>query len=346
MIESTKTLLKYDYARNTQFISIRDYGHRANYKLQVFDMDDDGQPQLPIAISEIAGRYLLFDIKAIAWLRRNHNICGVFIGTLPQNPSQNVFMGLPMEIMPEEAQLLLDRGIAVILDDARAHDIALAKANKQRQKQYLSETRDQSRLISDAKAKEKAFISKQVLKAKAKKAKPAESIVERSTEPTDDAEESLFVPDVQSTISISASHNVGSRALVMSEITPTTSGSLIDTEAVGEETNGETATDSHNAAHLLHRHLMSLPNRTFFTTPGLRFGCQFCVYPGDPLRFHSHFLGIGVDWEEEIDLLDIVGGGRLGTGVKKGWLFGGEEPAKDGHDKNTMRCFSVEWAGM
>lgn len=32
-----------------------------------------------------------------------------------------------------------------------------------------------------------------------------------------------------------------------------------------------------------------------------------------------------MDWEEEFDLLDLVGGGRLGTGVKKGWLVGGLE---------------------
>lgn len=49
------------------------------------------------------------------------------------------------------------------------------------------------------------------------------------------------------------------------------------------------------------------------------------MYPGDPLRFHSHFLVVGLDWEEEFDLLDLIGGGRLGTGVKKGWLIGGVE---------------------
>jgi len=49
-------------------------------------------------------------------------------------------------------------------------------------------------------------------------------------------------------------------------------------------------------------------------TPGLRFGCHYTVYPGDPLRFHSHFLATGADWDEEFDLLDIVGGGRLVLG--------------------------------
>lgn len=54
--------------------------------------------------------------------------------------------------------------------------------------------------------------------------------------------------------------------------------------------------------------------------------------------------------------MDIVGGGRLGTGVKKGFLIGGSEPDsiggttggnKDGNeDEGRIRTFSIEWAAM
>ena len=96
-------------------------------------------------------------------------------------------------------------------------------------------------------------------------------------------------------------------------------------------------------------------------TPGIRFGCQFSVYPGDPLRFHSHFLAMSADWDEEFGLLDLVGGGRLGTGVKKGWLIGGveekdteqgalemSEAAATGADdhKANVKTFCIEWGGM
>src|SRR5699024_6249032 len=37
----------------------------------------------------------------------------------------------------------------------------------------------------------------------------------------------------------------------------------------------------------LHRHLY---NRRYFMTPGLRFGAHLSVYPGDPFRYHAHFL--------------------------------------------------------
>ena len=74
------------------------------------------------------------------------------------------------------------------------------------------------------------------------------------------------------------------------------------------------------------------------------------VYPGDPLRFHSHFLAVGKTWDEPIDLLDVVGGGRLGTGVKKGYLVGGVEPAmgesEPSSDEAQVRTFCFEWAAM
>ena len=93
--------------------------------------------------------------------------------------------------------------------------------------------------------------------------------------------------------------------------------------------------------------------------PGLRFGCQYMAYPGDPLRFHSHFLCNGMDWDQEFDLQDLVGGGRLGTGVKKGYLIGGQVKAgsavadvngqsapQSEEEKDIVRTFCIEWGGM
>ena len=59
--------------------------------------------------------------------------------------------------------------------------------------------------------------------------------------------------------------------------------------------------------------------------------------------------------------MDIVGGGRLAGGVKKGWLIGGKRPGSEERSKENrqgkerensegdgdgVRIFSVEWAGM
>jgi len=325
---------------------------------------EDSEPRLPVPISVIDNRYLLFDIRAITWLRKHHNICGVFIGSLPQNPSQNVFMGLPMEIMPEEAQLLIELGTGYILNDAQAHDVAMAKANHPKRMQYVNDLEEQAVDISAEKAREKEADKKRALKkTKAKKMrKDAGSEVhptndhdqvQKATSLEDlDAADSLFAPPEEQNPSISTQTSTDNQAGAPPpsevSITPATSTFLpsLSTETSTSPSNPSLLPGLTTSSYNLYRHLHLHPHeRTFFTTPGLRFGCQFCVYPGDPLRFHSHFLAIGVDWDEEIDLMDIVGGGRLGTGVKKGWLFGGRDPTP-GTREGEMRTFSVEWAVM
>ncbi len=116
-----------------------------------------------------------------------------------------------------------------------------------------------------------------------------------------------------------------------------------------------------------------LHGRGYYLMPGLRFGCDYNVYPGDPLRFHSHFQASCLGWDQEVAVLDLVAGGRLGTGVKKGFLVGGavvrppgeEEEYDDDDDdddgngvdgggpgrrrrqeRQHVRAFCIEWAGM
>jgi tRNA-splicing endonuclease subunit Sen34 len=71
-------------------------------------------------------------------------------------------------------------------------------------------------------------------------------------------------------------------------------------------------------------------------------------------------------WDDEFELLDIVGGGRLATGTKKAYMIGGEdadvvkrkelasqgaglfsdavEDVKD--EAREVRAFSIEWAAI
>jgi tRNA-splicing endonuclease subunit Sen34 len=80
----------------------------------------------------------------------------------------------------------------------------------------------------------------------------------------------------------------------------------------------------------------------YWMTPGLRFGCEFTAYPGDPLRYHSHFMvhvEKGGERERGVEMLDLVGAGRVATQTRKAWMLAGEV---DGE----VRVFSIEWAGF
>ena len=78
----------------------------------------------PFPIFLLAHKYLLYDINTITHIRHRYNITGVLIGGLPQAPQQNVFLGIPVELMPEEARVLVEKGVAYVVDDVKRHKSA------------------------------------------------------------------------------------------------------------------------------------------------------------------------------------------------------------------------------
>ncbi|EEP75815.1 conserved hypothetical protein [Uncinocarpus reesii 1704] len=298
----------------------------------------DDPPKLPIPISFIAGQYFLFSAQAIAYLRREHHICGVLTGTLPQIPQQNIFLGLPLELMPEEARLLVEKNVAYLVDDAKAHVegmTALADEDRRRYMHNLEQEGHRAALVQSTK---KELLKETALK-KSKKANQISSVDVQQDEPGR-TEESLFGHVDASTNEITApSPSIPGIPL---GVTPADSLALFPKPPPLDEGHLPKIPSSYPLYAYLH-------SEGYFLSPGLRFGCQYMAYPGDPLRFHSHFLVVASEWDEEIDLMDLVVGGRLGTGVKKGYLIGGQVPPDENSQSpsaRSVKTFSLEWAGM
>ncbi|KAL8720190.1 MAG: hypothetical protein Q9225_002920 [Loekoesia sp. 1 TL-2023] len=309
-------------------------------------------PDLPFPIFQVSQkirRYLLYDINTVTWLRRTHNILGVPIGSLPQSPQQNVFLGLPLELQPEEARLLVEKGLAFIVDDLKCHEKAL-RSHPTQLKKYKANVREEGLAAAKAVEKQKHQRTQEALQKlsiRQSTTNPDQAVGEAATGNHADVEdEPLFaIPQPRNARRTSTN-------LVPHSSTPTTSYPPLSPPC---PQTSPPLPEVNEPSYALFKYLYS---RGYFLSPGLRFGCQFSVYPGDPLRFHSHFLATSAEWDEEIDLLDIVGGGRLGTGVKKGWLIGGIEnkPDSDGREESLLqgneggaprvRTFCLEWGGM
>lgn len=128
--------------------------------------------------------------------------------------------------------------------------------------------------------------------------------------------------------------------------TPTTSNSVYHQLPSTATTPTHLIPKPQHSRYPIYRHLH---RHGYFLSPGIRFGAQYVAYPGDPLRFHSHFVVNGLGWDEELSMIDIVGGGRLGTGVKKAWMVGGKDPSWKVEERSGfdgVRVFSVEWGGF
>ncbi|KJZ79399.1 hypothetical protein HIM_00868 [Hirsutella minnesotensis 3608] len=275
-----------------------------------------------IRICKIAGRYLVFDPEAVAIIRRKHNISGTLVGTTPQQPTQNIFLGLPVELRPEEADALAQIGTAFIVDDVVAHREALSTltSDHSSRRAYVESLRRRRMAARDALADRSAkkvadFTERQGLLSSTSEAKCC-SKFGRHERP------SALEADSRS------------QAAAAPSVTLVSSSDLCPRANFPRPDNTEVSGGA------LCRFLQS---GGYYMTPGLRFGSQYSVYPGDPLRFHAHFMAVEYAWNESIAILDIVGGGRLATAVKKSFLVGGEEPCRP---TSQVRTYSIEWAAM
>ncbi len=330
----------------------------------------------PFPISQISGRYLLFDVDVITHCRRAHNICGLLIGTIPNLSQQNVFLGIPLELMPEEARVLVDNGAAYIADDVKTHSTGFMDMSREARLKYLEEIDREGQEVAQAHAVKAERRKDRALKDKGLKKEDLEgkkdgsaaenatvdepsraghphdtsfdlgfimkgstfleptlkSVGDTSTEP-----ESLFPSSSSAPTPMNPTKSSGVQKHF---VTPTTSYPPLQTPSPDKSTPLPSVPNSYPLFRYLH-------SKGYFHMPGLRFGCHYNVYPGDPLRYHSHFAATGMSWDAEFDLLDIVGGGRLGTGTKKAYLIGGEDSdPKDSDDTESVRAFSIEWAAL
>jgi tRNA-splicing endonuclease subunit Sen34 len=76
-------------------------------------------PQLscdrPIPVHLAGDKAYVYDVDAIRKLRVDHHITGITLGTLPQVAQQNVFLGVPLQLLPEEVAVLVEQRESLFL---------------------------------------------------------------------------------------------------------------------------------------------------------------------------------------------------------------------------------------
>ena len=73
----------------------------------------------PFPVFRVADNFLLYDINTVTHIRRQYSICGVLLGSLPQVPQQNVFLGLPVQLMPDSSWLCVKSGVFLLFGQCR-----------------------------------------------------------------------------------------------------------------------------------------------------------------------------------------------------------------------------------
>ncbi|KAK7467078.1 tRNA-splicing endonuclease subunit [Stygiomarasmius scandens] len=311
--------------------------------------------RLPIHVAN--KRAFVWDVEDIAKLRSQHHICGILVGTLPHLSQQNVFLGVPLVLMPEEVVLLVEKEIAVLVDDPNVYPEPTSAQLKKWMTEQHAIVQHQQTLFEanvkdnkDVKGPDRAMSEEAIRKRKERELRRQQKLLEQQNSPLHLNDEQQN-PSASISTSQALSHTENETNSSSFNITvPAVSSSLewynssscsyTTIESAKEAGIWDYPSDLHDRAKC--GVFRDLWEQGYFMGGGIRFGGDYLIYPGDPLRYHSHFAATVID-SPSSDLLpmEIVAHGRLGTATKKTHLFCGWND-----DKKQVSYLSVEWAGF
>ncbi|XP_078785994.1 tRNA-splicing endonuclease subunit Sen34 [Oryzias latipes] len=245
------------------------------------------------------------DLRAV----RSGGLVGALLGSLPRTPRQNGRLGRPLLLLPEEERLLREGAGAAALP--RPAGDRGAELKRQFEEDQRSSLEEQSVLaLQDRKA---ALL-------RAMTSSLTEEVQQNRLEALD---KNFVFPRSALAVQLSTARaglNYCPEARSFLKIDPPTK------PLPPPCTRFQVFRD--------------LRGRGFFLTSAGKFGGDFLVYPGDPLRFHAHFIAVCVEGDEAVRVLDLLAVARLGSNVKKTVLLC--SPAANG----DVRYTSLQWSGM
>ncbi|GAA6087683.1 tRNA-splicing endonuclease subunit Sen34 [Tachysurus ichikawai] len=91
-----------------------------------------------------------------------------------------------------------------------------------------------------------------------------------------------------------------------------------------------------------------LRRKGFYLTAAGKFGGDYLVYPGDPLRFHAHFIALCLPMDEKLPVYDLLAIARLGSNVKKTVLLCSPQDSRDRVEETEVEVVysSLQWSGI
>ncbi|CAB4481704.1 uncharacterized protein OCT59_001910 [Rhizophagus irregularis] len=309
------------------------------------------KPPFKVHISN--NKALLWNIEEIRFLRENYRIVGSFIGCLPRYPLQNQLFGLPMTLLNEEVTLLLSKGLIILVDDKKSHQSPTnAQIKEFEQKSFQEENKqlqEYINFIEEKKLKIKNLKKNNTLnhdiKEKINKAK--------KTNLNDLKEENTLLQQKKESRNLESTPNSENKTSKVNGFAPIINIKTSSTSFTWYN-NNENWFDSINTAKQnnlwiwpstlkdiqKYKIYSDLWNKGYYITSGIKFGGDYLLYPGDPLKYHSHFIATVFDINKIISPMDIITFGRLGTTVKKSYMLCSWNQQED-----KAIYFCLEWSG-
>uniref|UniRef100_A0A8C8SD66 tRNA-splicing endonuclease subunit Sen34 n=2 Tax=Pelusios castaneus TaxID=367368 RepID=A0A8C8SD66_9SAUR len=287
------------------------------------------QASAMIQIHVLDGAALVWSAEDAQEIREQFRLVGTLVGALARKPRQNARLGLPLQLLPEEARLLVELGAAILVKGTKTQLPVEGEEMTQLSKveayhQELEESyQEQQRL---ARVERTALL-----------ARLAEHITEGRAHRRQQRGE---MPDTVEDSGLPDSPFILPRGSMMVQL-PTAQCHPGKVEKVDWTTPSpdwpHASCSAHEARHRIFRELW---DKGYYLSGGSKFGGDFLVYPGDPLRFHAHYIALCCPQGAPLPLHALVAAARLGTGVKKTLLLC--SPGTGG----TVVFTSLQWSGL
>ncbi|XP_030009019.1 tRNA-splicing endonuclease subunit Sen34 [Sphaeramia orbicularis] len=271
-----------------------------------------------VAVSLVDSTPLLWrmqDLRAV----RGQGLVGALVGSLARVPRQNGRMGRPLQLLQEEQRLLGEQG-------------AIAMATR---KQVVEGAELCQEVQQHEEFQQRSYEEQTVLALEDKKS----SLLRAMTTPTPHTESKHVA--LRGHLETLDHHFTFPRSGLAVQLSTARAGLTYCPEdrvylQADRSPRGPVSPQS-EAKYQVFR---DLRGRGFYLTSAGKFGGDFLVYPGDPLRFHSHFIAICLSLDESMCLLDVLTVARLGSNVKKTVLLCSATP------EGGVVYTSLQWSGM
>lgn len=302
-----------------------------------------------ININYLHGKYFVWNAESAFEMRRNCRVVGTLVGCLPKVPFQNTQLGLPMCLMPEEAHLLLVKGYATITNSSNLQKAicteVIGKLNAIRENIFKEQNdllKEERKLTILSKAdtivagKKRRLLEKSLGTLSKKSRKKLQSQLEKG---------SLDISKLNADGEVSNPEITKERVIddELKKICDVSKNHLwvqLHTECpFAEKTPRETNYPSNEDERVRFAVFKDLWEQGFFLTNASKFGGDFLVYPGDPAKFHAWYIVHCVNHTQEIEIIDILRKGRLGTQVRKNAILATVKP------DSLVDYVTINWAG-
>uniref|UniRef100_A0A914XG04 tRNA-splicing endonuclease subunit Sen34 n=1 Tax=Plectus sambesii TaxID=2011161 RepID=A0A914XG04_9BILA len=285
----------------------------------------------PIQIESSNDGFLIFDLEDAKILRSCHRMVGTAIGTSPSTPAQNDTLTLPLLLFAEQVAVLLEYGYARLVRLLSTHptdkDRNLYEHYLTQQKAQVAETLHKARIEEQLQMAEK--IAKGRLAKKLKVKSSSAGATSKSLK-VSDAEVSAISVTEEDIEAVRRELRLTKPPVLADDAVPVetclTTSPLFSPDYDHIDVFDFPRTPQQRIRFTVFRDLW---RKGYYLTPGVKFGCDFLVYPGDPLKFHATCMAICVKSDESLTPVELAGYSRVATQVKKTVLICSVAPDSD-----------------